>query len=51
MNSALNKNGKTSMFKSKDSRFDFINENVNDPGRYSPGKVEKKSHHINFSSK
>ncbi len=38
----------TSMFKSNLARYDFIKPNINDPGRYSPEKSDKKSHLINF---
>jgi hypothetical protein len=38
----------TSMFKSNLSRYDFIQSNINDPGKYSPSKQEKKSHLVNF---
>lgn len=41
----------TSMFKSNLARYDFVKANVNDPGRYSPEKVEKKSHLVNFEKK
>ncbi len=38
----------TSMFKSNLARYDFVKANINDPGRYSPEKVDKKSHLVNF---
>lgn len=38
----------TSMFKSNLARYDFVKPNLNDPGRYSPEKLEKKSHLVNF---
>lgn len=31
--------GLTSMFKSNIARYDFIQSNLNDPGKYSPGKL------------
>lgn len=39
------------MFKSNIARYDFIKTNINDPGRYSPEKIEKKSHIVNFEKK
>lgn len=38
----------TSMFKSNIARYDFVKADVNDPGRYSPEKSDKKSHLVNF---
>jgi hypothetical protein len=39
------------MFKSNNQRYNFIDKNTNDPGKYSPTKNDKNSYLINFSNK